>query len=391
MHTVIVRGESGSGKSAVAQLFRNYSTKCQFSVVGVRATDSDKTTPHSVMRKLFIELVGGAGAFKTEEQQRLILTELIECADYNPTTCADPMSVLCAVLALNWTVPPNAFIQPSMKNRTASQKVARAIEDAKLMQLVLHKLFRVLFSQQRRAISIEDAHWCDESSWYGIYLLLSIPVTFPLLITSLSLRTDVLELTTEKSKFGNLAQHVEPLSANMSHAAVIACSSTVIVDICPLDFDEVNELLCHKMNVEHLHPKVVQLAMEVSSGNLFWCREIANFMLKQGESAFLSAVHSQASKSRSNPLSILVTCRLEKLSAESQVVLKLASIVGVEFNLQLLSAVLPFKLISSVDESLSDLVYHHFIFQDSDDLNAFYFGNTLIRTLIYDLTPIRYA
>lgn len=99
-----------------------------------------------------------------------------------------------------------------------------------------------------------------------------------------------------------------------------------------------------------MSPKLVSLVKEISSGNAFWCRTIANFILENGDEEFVDAVTMKAGIS--NSLQFLVVCLFEKLTPEQQMVAKYASIIGHEFNDTVLKAVLPAKLLSVLREVL---------------------------------------
>lgn len=105
-----------------------------------------------------------------------------------------------------------------------------------------------------------------------------------------------------------------------------------------------------QLGVDKVSPKLVSLVKEISSGNAFWCRTIANFILENGDEEFVDAVTMKASIS--NSLQFLVVCLFEKLTPEQQMVAKYASIIGHEFHDTVLKAVLPAKLLSVLREVL---------------------------------------
>jgi predicted ATPase len=94
---------------------------------------------------------------------------------------------------------------------------------------------------------------------------------------------------------------------------------------------------------------LISLVKDISSGNAFWCKTIANFILINGDEEF---IHTVNMKTISNSLQYLVVCLLEKLSPDQQLVAKYASIIGYEFSETVLAAVLPMKLIPILTELL---------------------------------------
>lgn len=102
--------------------------------------------------------------------------------------------------------------------------------------------------------------------------------------------------------------------------------------------------------------KLAQLVKEISSGNAFWCKTIANFISENGDEEFMDAIKIKANIT--NSLQYLVVCLFEKLSAEQQMVAKYASIIGHEFNDTVLRAVLPSKPLSVLKEILEGTYVH---------------------------------
>ena len=105
--------------------------------------------------------------------------------------------------------------------------------------------------------------------------------------------------------------------------------------------------------MEKVPSKLVNLVQEISSGNTFWCKTIANFILENGDEEFTHTVNMKTSIS--NSLQYLVVCLLEKLTPEQQIVAKYASIIGYEFNEVVLCAVLPPKLLTPVKSILEGI------------------------------------
>ena len=88
--------------------------------------------------------------------------------------------------------------------------------------------------------------------------------------------------------------------------------------------------------------KLVLLVKEISSGNAFWCKTIANFIVEHGDEEFTNTVNMKANIH--NSLQYFIVFLLEKLTPDQQTVVKHASIIGYEFHEAVLSAVLPSKL-----------------------------------------------
>jgi predicted ATPase len=94
---------------------------------------------------------------------------------------------------------------------------------------------------------------------------------------------------------------------------------------------------------------------------------------------------------QNNPLRVLILCRMENLTMEQQLILKYASIIGNEFKIEMLRAILPDKIKCILTESLELLADNGFIVCLEETPGAIYeFQNELIQTTLYELMPPRF-
>jgi predicted ATPase len=111
----------------------------------------------------------------------------------------------------------------------------------------------------------------------------------------------------------------------------------------------------------HIHIQVrIYVHIYTYIGNAFWCKTIANFIVENGDEAFINQTNMKLNIS--NSLQYLVMCLLEKLTSNQQLVAKYASIIGYEFNQTVLAAVLPVKLHPILNELLEALMEHGYVY-----------------------------
>ena len=96
-------------------------------------------------------------------------------------------------------------------------------------------------------------------------------------------------------------------------------------------------------------------------------------------------------RSRQNPLKQLVLVHFEAHTPDLQVLSKHASIIGTEFDENLLRAIVPPKLKNILTSCLDKLVEKRFIQCLDPQDRTFCFPNQLIQATLYELTPPRYA
>jgi predicted ATPase len=158
---------------------------------------------------------------------------------------------------------------------------------------------------------------------------------------------------------------------------------TRVFELRGLNKEEVKDLLILYIGEENVSLELIELVCNVSSGNAFWCKIVANFIIENG------IEKAKDENYLSNSLQFLMFCRLDKFSSVEQLVAKTASIIGFQFSLSVLSKIVKSPLLIPCLEALQD---HGFIFCngfDGIDYN-FQFQNEKIRIMLYEITPKRY-
>lgn len=171
---------------------------------------------------------------------------------------------------------------------------------------------------------------------------------------------------------------------------ILDSTQTTIVKIAGLTEEEVHDMLCAALSVEHISADLVKLVLDISSGNAFWCKQIVRFISEQGVEAMERTI--KFGLSRHNPLKLLILLRLERLSTEQQLILKVASIIGEEFSQKLLVTLLPkiMAVNANVTESLQALIEHDFLCKVQEHpVELFGFQNQIIQSTLYELLPPR--
>ena len=170
--------------------------------------------------------------------------------------------------------------------------------------------------------------------------------------------------------------------------SAIKCPSVCVLELKGLTEEDVRELLILYIGESNVSDRLVKLVKDVSSGNAFWCKSIANFIIENGmEDLMLDGIKNQ--NNLENSLQFLMFCRLDRFTSLQQLVAKTASIVGFEFSFSVLFSVM--KSTGNILSSLETLQEHGFIYLKSklkDDF-IFCFQNEEIYRMLYEVTPKR--
>lgn len=221
----------------------------------------------------------------------------------------------------------------------------------------------------------------------------------------------------------------------------------IVLPLTNLTYDEVYNLLNETLGGNELPSQFAELVHSVTGGNPFWCDSIAKYVRASGIEQFQSSLRisdanetstrSQSSTSGSSfnssadggasdketvsdimldfqvgqsmsvnaedfsrRLQRHILCLIDTLTVENQTILKYASIIGDEFDIDILEAVLPSKLKSDLQslrvelkDKLGELCNEGIIMNVSDKCKqstVFGFQNDLIRKTLYDLGLPRY-
>ena len=271
----------------------------------------------------------------------------------------------------------------------------------KQLALVFYNVIKALLTPLRAAIVIEDAQFVDELSWIEMSHWPEMECQCTILISILSssaikqaapsndltvsfLGDDQTERLQQVARSG--------IVIDDANRPILYNSETVILEMRPFDEPEVVELIQKYLGTERaVSPALVAAVMQASSGVPFWCVTIAKFILERGEEEFTRSMRSDQ-----HGLDFLVICRLEKVSAEQQSLAKYASIVGGEFSVAMLTAVLPTRNLSggAGDPSKLEEACHalleagFFMCHESQLPDAMYsLRNDFITKALYRLTP----
>ncbi|RYH31453.1 adenylate/guanylate cyclase domain-containing protein [archaeon] len=309
-----------------------------------------------------------------------------------------------------------------------------------------YKVISSILRSYPTALVIENAHCCDELSWnellllmargdfdMSILLMMKTNASHRLRSTSYSMgspghshlrsssnasSTSNPSINGDKSMSFLLDMDNDVLVtvgldqiAFPSFNAIAKHPNTSIIEMKALNEEEVRSLLVHTLNTENVSSNLVSFVYTVSSGNPYWCKTIVQFVQEHGldqlEDTLQASKHNHYSNQHS--LKVLVLLRVEALSAWHQKVLKYASVLGLEFEVDILEAIIPASSLSNNTKeggshqsfkstrkmlvaALEALEKNGFLMCINEVPDAIYgFQNDLIQRVIYELIPPRYV
>lgn len=284
---VHVVGEAGVGKSElVAHALRSAPA---VRVVAGTCQAFGKTAPYQAWKGVLQQLIGVAQGASTAER-----TALLEA------TLGPDLVGRAALLAplLDFTLPESDQVAAmSAEDRSAARQ-------ALFIALIRQAATATAVAGLTLVVLIEDLNWLDPASEQFLFALTAGLSTMPLLV-----------LTTARPS-------VERTPDAPLH-------TTDVIDLGPLAEQEARVVVAHLLDALHakLSPDVIGAIVRRSGGNPFFLEELVTDVVQRaaagariGDNELPTSLHS------------LILARLDRLNDEQLVNLKIASVVGLEFE-----------------------------------------------------------
>ncbi|WP_234683757.1 AAA family ATPase [Bradyrhizobium monzae] len=346
---VMVVGDPGIGKSnLIADLLSSCEANGRRVLQGF-ATAIDKSTPFFVWRN--------------------VLRQILK---FHPNSDATPARSLASKLLtddsklLSWLplldeVIPLGFPQTELTEQISGAARAAAIEEV-IIALITRSSSRILI--------LEDLHWFDSSS-------------LELLGVAARRLRDCLIILTRR-KFAPQAPPPPELSKLVP---------TLEIELKPLEGAALGEIIRERLHAIEIPRSLVDFVDRYAAGNPFFCEELVLSLRDTGK---LSVVHGvckfdeprEASIALSTTLERAIVSRVDILSRTDQLALKIASVIGDAFNVDMLLKVAPEQPYDvAISDTLRRLVENDFLTtQQGAGVGATYtFRHSLSQEAIYNL------
>jgi predicted ATPase/class 3 adenylate cyclase len=229
--------------------------------------------------------------------------------------------------------------------------------------LLLDLLWAAIERDGRLNILFEDAHWFDSASW----ALLADAVGRPGLAVVLTTRPEA--------------------AAGRGPLAALDGADVTEIRLQPLTGEEVGRLARAQLGVDDVDDAVQTLLVETCKGNPFFTVEVLKGLVQRGA---IIVADGRATLAGDGALEVpdsiqaAITARIDALSADQQLTLKVASVVGTSFESDLLARVHPTG--RSLDAILGDVaaLRERELVVDAE-IGAWTFNHALTREVAYGL------
>jgi class 3 adenylate cyclase/tetratricopeptide (TPR) repeat protein len=347
--TVVIEGDAGLGKSRLVAEARRIARAQGVTVLEAAADPVERATSYFAWRATFAELL------EPESDDAHAPTLLAELRD-------DPelerlLPLLNSIVPVG--IPDNAL--------TAAMPGDVRADNTKA---VLAAILRRATAARPALLAVEDAHWLDSNSWA---LLLEVLDSLPHLLAVVTTR---------------------PTSdATRDHQRLLAMDSTHVVRLTNLSSRETRGLVAQRLGVTELPLPLARFVEDRVAGHPFFCEELVQTMREAdilGVEGGTVVVGDLEGFNLPATIEGAVLSRLDRLSSEQLLCLKVASVIGPSFMSATVRHALPLESErDSVPDHLETLTRLELTTADAAVLEPGYtFRHEITRDVAYDLLTL---
>jgi DNA-binding SARP family transcriptional activator/class 3 adenylate cyclase len=326
---LVLRGEPGLGKTRLVQDTRRRFLAWAGAREGRlplwlegRAASYASATPYGVYQQLLAGWLGVA-----PDQPRPLVRAALERALSELMASSELLPLLEHVMGLAPAVAVTAA--GSGRDQLAGEELRQAAFAG--LRTVISRLTP---ARRPAVIVLEDLHWADPTSLRFTRELIPLAARRPLLILA----------TTRPGAVDDGAQAAGPCvpaNADAELGKLLGAEAVRIVDLRPLP-DAASRALAEALVGERADREVIDAALAGTDGNPLFLEERVSALLETGTLTKDQGqwwVNGSTGPSVPQVLDRLVRSRIDRLSQAAQDVIRLASVLGTEFPLSLLTAV----------------------------------------------------
>ncbi len=306
--TFIIEGAAGIGKSRLLADFVEQARLMGTDVITTSGEEIEHATAFFAWRSIIQQLFGGDDA---EAEGRLL--------DF---VAADP-----------WRADRVGLLESIIATPVEDTYLTAGMEPAIRMENTQQLLTAILRDAPRSAplvVVLDDGHWMDSSSW-------AMAERAGREITSLM-------VVIGTRPFSEAAGNPPP----DEYLRLLEQEDTTHVNLVELEPTEALELVEYSLGVKSLPGPVTELIVEQAGGHPYFSEEIGFalrdaglLIIEDGESRLAPEVHDLSEIDFPQSVQEVITGRFDRLSVPEQSTLKVASVIGREFDVETLAHIYP--------------------------------------------------
>ncbi|MEO8561719.1 MAG: AAA family ATPase [bacterium] len=347
--SIVIEADAGMGKSTLLRRVVELARARDLRVLEGAADSIEHSTAYLAMRPVFRSLLAIPSDARADDARAAVTNRL------------EPMSRRMRELAplLNVVLPLEI-----PENELTSQ-MSGTIRAANLTDLLV-ALVESAAMEQPLVLALEDLHWMDDAS---LQLCARIVETLPRVLVIATVRP----MTPEPPS-------ITRLTAGESREKLL---------LGTMSPTEIVELLRRRLAVSTIPVAVKELILAKAEGNPFFSEELAltlresGVIIVQDGECRLASVGALSAVSLPGTVKGVITSRIDRLTSDAQLTLKVASVLGRSLERSTLESVHPGR--GSLADGLRDLESAELLVAEPDDETRLVFRHALIQETAYGL------
>lgn len=441
---IIIQGAKAMGKTMHVKYLLNLAHQHKIRNIYLCASAANQLDDYSFMKDFIYELIMlNQYPFATDMEQRYTLERILAVAYPCMLDKSKSLKYLSDIFQFSWS--SSVDLKLKMQQGKASDQVSICKWRCRwltkpVQEDVLCSVIKVLIGDVPTVVILENCHIIDKLSRSELINLKTMQAPILCVMTEQSYDihetyVDIQQGPVRKcicgenclcnlryrfNKYGVLFKNDEIIAAktaNITPRPEATKSNCVTLKIPPLSLAQTRAILVHSLDGSdgEVTDELVDVVMNACGGNPYWTYEVGVFIQKASVSTFLRSLESSTETSESRTLSsshnsssFITSGRhsaklhsrylkyhlisvMESLSGSEIIVLKYASIFGIEFFSNIVKSIIPEKFREQFEDTLSSLESKQFISKDISSNVKYEFSTALMRQIIYDMTPPRYS
>lgn len=361
--TILIEGEAGIGKSRLLANFTEQAQEMGIKILYGKADPVERATQYYAIRPV-LESIFDISEFEDQE----IIQEKVRLFVEQDEFLAERAPLLNEVLPLRW--PDN-----SLTSQMSGEARATSIRE------ILLRIFQKSLSQNNKnnpvCIIFDDAQWIDTATWTLIGYINREITSILLIIAIRPVTGDELPVQTEDE-----------------YQRILSAPGTEHLQLSSLSSEEISELVAQRLEVKKIPETVLEFICTRSQGNPFFSEEIAYALrdaniirIENGQALIDLAAEELARIDFPETIQGVITRRINRLPAAHQLTLKVASVIGRIFFINMLANVHPAKVKKPILEEYLQYLTRLGItdFETLDPELAYLFKHAITQEVVYNL------
>jgi class 3 adenylate cyclase/tetratricopeptide (TPR) repeat protein len=356
---VLVEGEAGAGKSRLLGEIVDEAHDITCLLGSARAIE--RHTPYLVWREIVEQILDRCAGSEPIGRRRVI-----ENAVRGDKAASEYLHLFDAIVPLGFE-PKNELSELSDQAR------ADRIEEILLLVIQWYA------STYPTLLAIDDAHWMDSASWRATLRLLK---RFPPMLLVLLARVE------------NSLEH--PWRDDLSEVAL----SRLVLGA--LSNASIEAIICERLGIGRADPRLVAFVASRTGGNALFVEELCYMLRDHGHLSIVDGYAQLANEARDEEVALqvpdtvqrVIASRIDRLTVDQRETLKVASVIGLSFSIELLQGIQPWaadakKLAAQLDHLVAlDLLRRSAQgLPATESTEAYAFKHAISQDVAYEMLP----